>query len=81
VRGPKFWQADVALAKSFLLTERCALDFRAEAFNVFNRAQFGDPNSDFSSPSFGQITTTVNSGSATGSGTPREFQFSLRLHF
>ncbi len=80
-RGPKFWQADLALSKSFLLTERYVLDFRTEAFNVFNRAQFGDPNGDFSSPSFGQITTTVNNGSATGSGTPREFQFSLRLHF
>ncbi len=80
-RGPKFWQADVALWKSFPMTERFALDFRAEAFNVFNRAQFGDPNGDLNSSSFGQITTTVNNGSATGSGTPREFQFSMRLHF
>ena len=80
-RGPDFWQADVALSKSFLLTERFVLDFRTEAFNVLNRAQFGDPNGDFSSASFGQITTTVNNGSATGSGTPREFQFSMRLHF
>ncbi len=81
VRGPNFWQADVALSRSFLLTEGLALDFRAEAFNVFNRAQFGDPSGDLKSPTFGQITTTVNNGSATGSGTPREFQFSMRLHF
>jgi hypothetical protein len=32
-------------------------------------------------PSFGHITTTVNNGSATGSGTPREFQFSIRVKF
>ncbi len=80
-RGPDFWQVDVALWKSFPLTERFVLDFRTEAFNVSNRPQFGDPNGDFSSPSFGQITTTVNNGSPTGSGTPREFEFSMRLHF
>ncbi|HWF48195.1 MAG TPA: carboxypeptidase regulatory-like domain-containing protein [Bryobacteraceae bacterium] len=81
VRGPDFCQVDLALAKSFPITERFVLDFRTEAFNAFNRAQFGDPSGDFSSPSFGQITTTVNNGSATGSVTPREFQFSMRLHF
>lgn len=81
VRGPAFWQADIALVKNFRITERFSVDFRAEGFNVFNRAQFGDPNGNFSSPSFGQITTTVNNGSATGSGTPRQFQFALRLYF
>ncbi len=80
-RGPAFWQADMALVKNFPIHERFSIDFRAEAFNIFNRAQFGDPNGDFSSPSFGQITTTVNNGSITGGGTPREFQFSLRLRF
>jgi hypothetical protein len=81
VRGPRFMQLDMGLTKTFRVTERVAADFRAEAFNVANRAQFGDPNGNFSSPSFGQITTTVNNGSATGSGTPREFQFSLRVKF
>jgi Carboxypeptidase regulatory-like domain len=80
-RGPNFWQTDVDLSKSFLITERLVLDFRVDAFNVFNRAQFGDPVGELSSPSFGQITTTVNAGSPTGSGTPRQFQFSMRLHF
>ncbi len=81
VRGPNFWQADVSLTKNFLLTERFSLAFRAEGFNIFNRAQFGDPVGNFSSGSFGQITTTVNGSNATGSGTPREFQLALRLFF
>jgi hypothetical protein len=81
VRGPMFWQLDMALSKDFRVTERLGVEFRTEAFNVSNRPQFGDPNGDFSSPSFGTITTTVNTGSVTGSGTPREFQFSLRAHF
>jgi hypothetical protein len=81
IRGPRFMQLDMGLTKAFPINERYLVDFRAEAFNVANRAQFADPNGNFSSPSFGQITTTVNNGSATGSGTPREFQFSLRLKF
>ena len=81
VRGPWFWQADTSLSRDFHVNERFILLFRAEAFNVFNRAQFGNPNSNFSSANFGQITTTVNGTSPTGSGTPRQFQFAMRVRF
>jgi hypothetical protein len=82
VRGPRFMQLDLSLTKSFRITERFVMDFRAEAFNATNRAQFGDPSGSLDNlATFGRITTTVNNGSATGSGTPREFQFSLRLRF
>jgi hypothetical protein len=80
VRGPGLWQADIGLNKTFPIIERLALSFRAEAFNVFNRAQFGSPSGDLSSSNFGRITTTVNDG-ATGSGTPRQLQLALRLDF
>jgi hypothetical protein len=80
VRGPNLWQADVGLDKRFPIQERFSIDFRFEAFNLFNRAQFGNPASDFSAASLGRITTTVNDG-ATGSGTPRQFQFALRLNY
>jgi hypothetical protein len=80
VRGPALWQADVGVDKRFPIRERLSIDFRVEAFNLFNRAQFGNPASDFSTASFGRITTTVNDG-ATGSGTPRQFQFALRLNY
>ena len=43
--GPTLWQDDSALEKSFRLTERSNAIFRAEAFNLFNRAQYGQPNS------------------------------------
>lgn len=81
VRGPDFWQADAALSREFRITERFVAVLRFEGFNVFNRAQFGNPNGNFSSASFGQITTTVNGSSPTGSGTPREFQVAVRLKF
>jgi hypothetical protein len=81
IRAPGLWQTDAALTKSVLLTERFRLQFRAEAFNVFNRAQYGSPQASLSSPlSFGVITVPVNQG-ATGSGTPRQFQLALRASF
>ena len=81
VRAPGLWQVDLAMAKKVSLTDRLGMQFRAEAFNVFNRAQFGSPQANLSSPlSFGVITTPVNQG-ATGSGTPRQFQLALRLSF
>ena len=79
-RGPNLWQEDVGLAKRVLLSERAQLQFRGEVFNLFNRAQYGLPQADWSSSSFGQIITTVNS-SPIGTGTPRELQLALRLEF
>lgn len=79
--GPSVWQDDMALSKNLHLWERYTLNMRAEAFNIFNRAQWGLPNSSFSSPSsFGTITTVLNSGT-TGIGTARELQFAARLNF
>ena len=80
VRGPGLWQTDMSLGKKFRLSERFSAELRASAFNLFNRSQFGLPTADISSAAFGRITTTVNS-SVTGSGTPRQFQFMLRLAF
>jgi hypothetical protein len=79
-RAPGIWQADLSMGKKLALTERASLEFQAAAFNLFNRAQLGSPNGDISSPTFGRITTTINPG-ATGTGTPRQFQFMLRLSY
>jgi hypothetical protein len=81
VRGPDFWQADAAFSRDFRITERFAAILRIEGFNIFNRAQYANPNGNFSSASFGRITSTINGSSPVGSGTPREFQVALRLKF
>jgi Carboxypeptidase regulatory-like domain/TonB dependent receptor len=73
-------QVDLALAKEVSMAEHLRLRFRADAFNVFNRAQYGAPNADWSQVNFGVITTTISSY-ATGRGTPREFQLSARISF
>ena len=80
-RGPGYYEIDTALEKKTTLTERLALDFRAEAFNLFNHPIYGDPDSDVSDGSaFGVITSQLNSG-ATGIGSSRRLQFMLRLEF
>jgi hypothetical protein len=88
--GPPLWQDDSTIEKSFRITERTNLTFRAEAFNLFNRAQYGQPGSSLnvgsngliSAPaSFGVITSTVNPAGLVGTGTPRELEFGLRASF
>jgi len=79
-RGPGLWQADLGVAKKFRLSERLNLDFRTELFNLFNRAQYGNPISSRNSSTFGSILVTANDG-ATGTGTSRQVQFMLRLNF
>ena len=81
-RAPGFWQADVGASRRVSVGERCQLQFRAEAFNTFNRDQLGAPVSDFSSGpgEFGVITQPVNT-TPIGAGTPRQIQLAIRLEF
>jgi hypothetical protein len=85
-RGPGYYEIDTALQKRFRLTERMGLNFRAEAFNLFNHPIFANPSgsigSNPASPSagFGRITSILNTG-AVGTGTPRRLQLALRLDF
>lgn len=91
--GPALWQNDSAVEKHFRVRERNDLQFRAEAFNFFNRAQYASPAAalsiatvggvrTLSVPSnFGHITSTVNNAGLVGSGTPRVLEFSLRFTY
>ncbi len=73
-------QADFALAKKTRVSEGASLDFRAEAFNIFNHPNFGNPASNISNADFEVINSVLNSG-ATGTGDARNMQFMLRLNF
>lgn len=72
--GPDFVNTDFSVIKHFPIRETVRMDFRAEFFNIFNHAQFGQPGADFNSPAtFGTINSTVNN--------PRVIQFALKLAF
>jgi hypothetical protein len=73
-------QLDLGVSKFVPITERLSIRFRGDLFNVTNRAQYGAPNADVSTESFGVITTTL-SNYATGRGTPRELQLSTKIIF
>ena len=79
-RAPGITQLDLGVSKFMSLTERFSARFRADCFNLTNRPQYGAPNADVSASNFGVITTTI-SNYATGRGTPREFQLSIKVSF
>jgi hypothetical protein len=64
---------DFTVGKNIPLGERMRFDFKAEMFNVFNRAQFGDPGGSVGSATYGVVSTQVNN--------PRLIQFSGRVSF
>ena len=64
---------DASINKSFEITERTKLKFSTEIFDLFNHAQFAEPNVGLYSPGFGQVGHQTN--------LPRTIQFALRLSF
>ena len=59
VRGFDYWDFDLGLTKDFPVKANMHAQFRAEAFNLFNRTNFGEPNPVYGSGTFGQITTAL----------------------
>jgi hypothetical protein len=70
--GPGFATINLSLVKNTILREGTTVQFRAEAFNAGNRANFDLPNSVFGSGTFGRILS---------SGAPRHLQLGLKLLF
>jgi hypothetical protein len=75
IRALDSWQIDLALTKETKLSERVAMEFAVQAFNIFNHVQLGDPgalNVVYNTPvnstagfltpqsNFGIISSTVN---------------------
>jgi hypothetical protein len=70
-RAPGINNIDLALSRTFRLSETRGLTVRVEAFNVLNRAAFGVPVRILEAPAFGSPVTTVTPG--------RTLQFGLKL--
>jgi len=80
LRGPGFWQSDWAISRRFPIKEQVQLQFRAEVFNIANRGQYASPDGLISATDFGRIYLPLNT-TPIGTGTPRQFQFLLKLLF
>lgn len=77
VIGPSYINTDFSVIKNTRLGDSMRLQFRAEFFDVFNHANFGQPGNLVGSPSFGRI---INTRFPTGeSGSSRQIQFALKL--
>jgi hypothetical protein len=73
VYGPPLQTMDLALGRTFRLTENANFQFRAEAFNALNKVNLGTPNRYVNEPQFGTITMAMTPG--------REIQLSARISF
>lgn len=79
IRGPGHESENMGIIKTTAISEQTNIEFRVEAFNVFNRTGRGDPDTSLGDGlpadggTFGLITGPMNG--------PRLIQLSLRLNF
>ena len=74
--GPGIENFDMQISKTLRLTENRSLDFRVQAFNVFNHAQFYGP-----AAVNGQVNDTANFGHVVSAAAPRLIQLAAKFHF
>jgi hypothetical protein len=81
--GPGIGSVDFSVFKRTPITERIMSEFRIETLNLFNRTNWANPTTNFSSGTFGRLTNTRNGASAPGLGfgEPRNVQLALKLIF
>lgn len=87
VRGYGLKQVDLSLRRHFRISERFSADLRADAFNVFNTPNFGNPSGVMTNANFGRTTAILSTGVTGGQnpqfqiGGPKSVQLGLRLQF
>ena len=89
IPGFGLWQVDLSIGRKFPLTERINLQFRADAFNLFNHPNFSNPLGIFISPASTTFLRSRTMANVALGGLnplfqedgPRSLQFSLRLSF
>jgi hypothetical protein len=72
LRGPGAFNTNLSLSKVFRLRERLDVELRGDAFNLFNHAEFSNPDTNIGDPNFGQVSNTAD---------PRIIQLALHLKF
>jgi hypothetical protein len=78
LNNPRFFNVDLSMVKRFKITEKHALTYRAEAYNLFNNPNFGGLTVSLLNPAtFGKFSSTIG---ATGTNA-RVMQMTLRYDF
>jgi len=72
LRGPGRANINMAFSKVTQVNEELRVEMRADCFNLLNHAEFRSPDTNLTSPTFGQVLSTYS---------PRIIQLSLRLSF
>ncbi|MBS1807784.1 MAG: carboxypeptidase regulatory-like domain-containing protein [Acidobacteria bacterium] len=72
LRGPGYFGTNLSLQRNFRITEATRLQFRAEAFNLFNRANFTTPAAILGAANFGRLLAAEDA---------RQMQLALKLYF
>jgi hypothetical protein len=78
LRGPHFFDVDMALMKEIALAEHVRFAFGAQFYNLFNHPNFDQPVDDINNPQFGSSIATVGPptsllGSFVGAGSSPRF--------
>jgi hypothetical protein len=73
LRGPGFWNVNLSFSRNVNLAQGRRLELRAEAFNLFDTVNWGNPNVQLANANAGRITST--------SGDPRIMQFAVKYNF
>ncbi len=76
VFGPNFFNSDMAIQKNFSVKEMATLQFRMDAFNVFNHINYGLPTGNIEQDGIISAGPGVD-----GTTNPRQLQFSFRVQF
>jgi hypothetical protein len=86
LRGFGLQQVDLSLRRRFRIVEGLNLDFRADAFNLFNTPNFANPTGVLTNNNFGRATQILSTGLGGLNplfqvGGPRSMQLALRVQF
>ncbi len=79
VIGPGFRNTDLAVTRTVRLPKQGRLEFRVDAFDLFNHANLGPPGNIVGTPTFGRITRTrLPTGEA---GSSRQIQLAVKIAY
>jgi hypothetical protein len=73
LRGPGFWNVDLALSRNLAVSDGKRIELRVEAFNLFDTVNWGNPNVTLASATQGRVTSTA--------GDARIMQFAVKYNF